>query len=160
MLAELLEKLFDDEAYSPQIRAIGAMAFIAIMLVLFLNFGKTPTHADDIAAAKSISYKGLIKRKAPNIRKRIQVWIRTSGGGLDEADNLESFYQEPAYARLVLKMTDNFFPYDAARPFSLPLQANVGDSVIKKSGELTAKVIYGDSAHIFRYKCAWHPDVL
>lgn len=160
MLAELLEKLFDDEAYSPQIRAIGIMAFIAVMFVLFLKTGQNPTHAENIAAVKSIAYKGLIEQRAPNVRGRIQVWISTSVGGLDEADNLESFYQEPAYKRLVLKMTDGYFPFDAARPFSLPLLTNVGDSIVKKAGELTAKVTHGDSVHIFRYKCAWHPDVL
>ena len=52
------------------------------------------------------------------------------------------------------------FPFDAAHPFILPLQANVRDSIVKKAGELTAKVIHGDSVYLFRYKCGWHPDSL
>lgn len=77
-----------------------------------------------------------------------------------EAEDLEEFYQEPAYTHLVMQAPDNDFPFDAAHPFILPLQANVGDSVIKKIGELTAKVIHGDSVHVFRYKCAWHSTIL
>ena len=160
MLAQFLEKLLDTDAYSPKIRAVGYMVYIAAAVVLFSKFGKNPTHAEDTAAAKSTSYQGLIERKEPNVRGRIQVWISTSVGGLVEADDLEDLYQETAYARLVMEMPDNKFPFNAAHAFILPLKANVGDSVVKKAGELTAKVIHGDSVCSFRYKCGWHPDSL
>ena len=159
MLAHFLENILDTDAYSPKIRAVGYMVFIAVAVVLFSKFGKHPTHAEDTAVAKSTAYKGIIERREPSIRGRLQVWVSTPGG-LVEADDLEEFYQEPAYTRLVTKMLYNDFPFSAAHPFILPLQATVGDSVIKKTGELSAKVIHGDSAQLFRYKCDWHPDSL
>ena len=159
MLAQLLENLLDTEAYSTQVKTLGIMLLVTGFFTVCFVSGNGPTHPQDVADARALEYRGIVKRKGLNIRRQIQIWVTTKGG-TEEANQLLSFYREPEFSQVVLTMPDNIFPYGEAHHFELPIRAHVGDSIIKKHGELIASVIRGDSVQTFRYKCPWHSTLL
>ncbi len=155
MLARILEKLLDPRPFSPQTHAIVGVLVIGAGLSIALLLQRDPPHAEEVVAAKKLVFSGSIRRQTFGERKSRLLWV-AKAHALVILPGTSSYYQVTAYEQLLRKTTGNFFLYDAARPFSLMEQAQVGDSVVKQRGRLTVYLFRDGRMQTFVYKCPYH----
>ncbi|WP_140466310.1 hypothetical protein [Hymenobacter nivis] len=146
MLARIVERLLDGDNYPTAVKTIFVVLFFAVALLLFNNFEKTPTQAEEIIRNQNSSFAGALWNKLPSPSAGYQLFIGKEFDWM-RLPNLTHYYPAP-FTSDSIRASSN---YQVVRKASLPFYVEAGDSLIKKKGELTVLVKRGKTTRVFNY---------
>lgn len=94
MLARMVEHLLDDDNYPKAVKTAFANMFFDGAFLLFNNFPKNPTRAEDLAYTRNTSFRGILWKKILEARGTYQLFLGQEFNWVEMPD-LQSYYAAP-----------------------------------------------------------------
>jgi hypothetical protein len=151
-LAKTLDYLLSEKEYSPELKAMLAIPVLGL-IVWFMASDKRPTPEEDAADARHYYSKAVVRRKYLNARGAPVLSISQGTLLAEEIDWGKSFFS--------LESANDGFPINSRKAYlrtqrySLVTYAVAGDSLLKKSGGLSAIVKRGQQTRVFYFHSLW-----